>query len=666
MNFLTGLLSPTAMRWMALTLLHFLWQGTAFAALAYAGMAFCRSAASRYAMGLAMLVMMAVAPAVTYLTLQGQDSDGAAVSMNAVKAEAGPAAIVTANPAKFVAKAAAAPVSDGLPGYFLWLVEIWFAGVMLLGLRSAGGVLVVERLRRKESKRVGEQMHEFCAALQRKMGLQRLVSFYECNRLDAPAVAGWLRPVVMLPVTALTGLNEAQLSSVIAHELAHIKRYDALVNLFQIGVETLLFYHPGVWWLNKKIREERENCCDDMAVEVCGNPLTYAHALAQMAESRISPRLMMAANSRPLAARVARLLGMAKKGETMRGADLSLGLLCLSASLMAGVALVGVARNVHAQTPVAPAEAVAPRAVQAEVAANVPKTPIAVRPAIAPIAPTAAATPTAVAAPTPVVANAIAPMPMPAPVALTMPQTAPAPAVAQAGSSSYIDSLKGAGLENLTVDQIIELKVQGVTAEYVKSMRDLGMKLDADELVGMKIQGVTAEYVKEMRTATKQNLDIDDLVGMKIQGVTPEYVKQIQDLGIKADAEEMVGMKIQGITPEYVREMRGLGLKVDGDELIGMKIQGVTPEYVKSINALGLHPDADELIGMKVQGVDAQYLSKMQAAGIKLDVDEAIGAKVMGVTPEFIGRARAHGFKDLTMEQLIGLKNAGVLDEAKH
>jgi Zn-dependent protease with chaperone function len=106
----------------------------------------------------------------------------------------------------------------------------------------------------------------------------------------------------MLPVTALTGLNEVQLSSVIAHELAHIKRFDSLVNLFQIGVETLLFYHPAVWWLNKRIREERENCCDDMAVEVCGNPLTYAHALARLAESQTAPRLMMAANGRPLAA----------------------------------------------------------------------------------------------------------------------------------------------------------------------------------------------------------------------------------------------------------------------------------------------------------------------------------------------------------------------------
>ncbi len=96
-----------------------------------------------------------------------------------------------------------------------------------------------------------------------------------------------------------------------------------------------------------------------------------------------------------------------------------------------------------------------------------------------------------------------------------------------------------------------------------------------------------------------------------------------------------------------------------------MKVQGITPEYVKEINALGLQPDAGELIGMKVQGVDAEYLKKMQAAGFKLDVGDAIGAKVMGVTPEFVEKARSHGFKNLTLHQLIGLKETGVLDDAK-
>jgi beta-lactamase regulating signal transducer with metallopeptidase domain len=599
-----------------------------------------------------MLMAMAAAPGITFVTLLGQDRGGEPVAaghpayLKPVISSGQPDTVQKTEP----------PVSNGVPPYFLWMVEIWFVGVVIFSLRSAGGVLMVERLRRKEAKPVSDELLELCLELQDKMGVRRLVNFYECARLEAPAVAGWLGPAVMLPICALTGLSEAQLSSVIAHELAHIKRFDPLVNLFQVGVETLLFYHPAVWWLNKRIREERENCCDDMAVAVCGNPLTYAHALARLAESRLSPRLMMGANSRPLAARVARLLGMKKKSEAIRGADLSLGLLCLSAALLAGGAFVGVARTVHAQAVVS----IAPESA-AQVAA-VESHSIAV--SVASHVSTSVAHNVEVELAHNLELLDISPRPVNLNVSVPTPLTASG--AGQNVSGSYIDEMKAAGLDHLTVDELIGLKIQGVTPEYVKAMRELGLKFDADSLMGLKIQGVTPEYVRDMRAATGQRLDADELIGMKIQGVTPEYVKQMHEMGFKADAEELVGMKIQGVSPQYVEEMRKLGLKFDADELMGMKVQGVTPEYVKQINELGLHPSADDLIGMKVQGVDAEYLKKLQAAGFKMDVDDAIGAKVMGITPEFIEKARGHGFNDMTIEQLIGLKQAGVLDEAKH
>jgi beta-lactamase regulating signal transducer with metallopeptidase domain len=665
MNLPSHLLSPEAMRLIALTLLHFLWQGTALAMVAYVGMQVCRSASTRYVIAVAMLVIMAAAPAVTLLALIEQNgaADHEQSEFGGVFPQVMSIGLAHAN------TKAIEPDSQGVPSYFLWMVEMWFLGVMAFSLRSAGGMLLVERLRSKESKAVSGELLGLCRDLQKKMGVNRLVNFYECIRLEAPAVAGWLRPAVLLPICTLTGLNQEQLSSVIAHEIAHIKRFDPLVNLFQVGVETLMFYHPGVWWLNKRIREERENCCDDMAVAVCGSPLMYAHALARLAESQTSPRLILAANSRPLAARVARLLGVGKKPDGLRGADLSLGLLCLSAALVASGAFLGVARVAHAQM----ADAIAPTSlaqkaqsvsrsitealthdIASSVALNV-ENAVSRRLESRVSALHAALE----AGQLSLRSNVSTPMAMPSPMSQAPTSSG------QSGSSSYIDGLKSAGLENLTVDEIIGLKVQGVTPEYVKAMRELGMHLDAGAMIGMKIQGITPEYVREMRSATGQSLDSDDLIGMKIQGISPEYVKEIHGLGLKADSSDLIGLKVQGITPEYVQEMRKLEGDLDTGDLIGMKVQGVTPEYVKAINELGLHPDAGELIGMKVQGIDAEYLKKMQAAGFKLDVDDAIGAKVMGVTPEFIEKARSHGFKDLTMHQLLGLKQAGVLDEAK-
>jgi beta-lactamase regulating signal transducer with metallopeptidase domain len=640
MNHLADWLTPATSRLLALALLHFLWQGAALAALAYVVMAVCRSAATRYVAAVIVLVLMVSAPVATLFVLQVREHAGApASSIEAEVVSAGRAVLFAQAPAK------RKPVpKENAPVYFLWLVEAWFAGVMLLSLRSAGGVLVVERLRRKESTPVGKELLELCLSLQQRMGLTRVVRYCQCVRLDAPAVAGWIRPVVFLPMTALTGLSAAQLEAVMAHELAHIRRLDAFVNLFQIAVETLLFYHPAVWWLGKQIRAERENCCDDEAVALCGSPVTYAQALAHMAEWQVAPSLAMAANRGPLAARAARLLGANESARAFRGASLSAGVLCLSAALFAGSAFIGTAHNVHAQSP---APTTAPSVVHMQAPAPKPDPHVERVPDTAIL----------VLGADPEPAQEKNPAPAPAP--------APNQQAESAGKASYIDQLKAAGLANLTVDELIGLKVQGVTPEYVKSMKDLDLKIDPDDLIGMKVQGITPDYVREMRAATGQALDADGLIGLKVQGVTPEYIKDMHGLGLKADAGDIIGMKVQGVTPDYVREMRALDLKVDSDDIIGMKVQGITPNYVKSIRALGLHPDADELVGMKVQGITAEYLKELQSAGFKVDIDQAIGAKVQGITPEFIQKARSHGFKDLTLDQLISLKQTGVLDPEK-
>jgi beta-lactamase regulating signal transducer with metallopeptidase domain len=680
MTLLTSWLSPITLRLLALSLLHFLWQGAALAALGYVAMSLCRSAGTRYVAGVITLALMIAAPIGTFWWLHSAEQG--ALDVVAHNVAATPSA---SSEAAFTLKNGNAPDRpENAPTYFLWLVEAWFAGVVLLSLRSAGGILLVERLRRKETIPVTEELLEMCLALQRRMGLKRAVHYGESLRLDAPAVAGWIRPVVLLPVSALTGLTESQLEAVIAHELAHIRRYDAFVNLFQVAVETLLFYHPAVWWIGQRVRTEREHCCDDAAVAVCGNAVSYAYALTHMAESEAAPELAMAANRSPLVQRIARLLGAGTTAESVRGAPLSAGVLCLSAALVAGSALLGSVHYVHAQAP-APVPAPAVTAPSPAYAAHVSAAPQVAQPNV----PASSAVPAREAESR-------------NPAATANPAAQPEPAAAPQSASesakpSYIDSMKDAGLTDLTVDQLIALKVQGITADYVRSMKDYIQskdgKLDVDTLIGLKVQGVTGDYVKGMRSATGQELagdelialkvqgvtpdyvrqmhdmgfkiDAGDIIGMKVQGITPEYVKNMRDLGLKLDSGDLIGMKVQGISPEYVREIRALGLKSDPGNLIGMKVQGISPDYVKGFNDLGMHPSTDELIAMKVQGVTPNYFKEMQAAGFKMSVNEAIGAKIQGVTPEFVARVRSHGFKDLTLDKLIELKHTGVLDTEK-
>ncbi len=176
-----------------------------------------------------------------------------------------------------------------------------------------------------------------------QLGLNRAIRYLECGWLQAPGVIGWIRPIVLLPVAALTGLSEAQLRAVIAHELAHIRRHDFFVNLLQILVETLLFYHPAIWWLNRRIRAERELCCDEIAVSLTGDRLEYARALTLMEQWEQAPALMMAANRGPLSKRIFHILGRKPFGAGQRMLGLTGSILFLAAALGAANALFGIA-----------------------------------------------------------------------------------------------------------------------------------------------------------------------------------------------------------------------------------------------------------------------------------------------------------------------------------
>jgi hypothetical protein len=461
-----------------------------------------------------------------------------------------------------------------------------------------------------------------CETLQRQLGLGRAIRYCECAWLQTPAVIGWSRPIVLLPVTALTGLSEEQLQSIIVHELAHIQRLDPFVNVFQIFVETLLFYHPAVWWLNKTIRAEREHCCDDVAVTLCGNPVEYARALTLMEEWRTAPALAMAANRGPLTERIFRVLGLKSIGAGTRGIGLIGALLCLTAALVAGNALLGIAY---------------------------PKPIVyASQTGLAHLAWSSGASQQSAPAP------AATPAPKPSPV---RPQ-----ASAQASSSgSYIAGMKAAGLGDLSVDQLIAMKIHDITPEYVRGLHDQGLHPNADDLVAMRIHGVTPEYVHDVR-GLGLNPDQDQLVAMKIHQIDADYVQGMKEAGIPANVDELVALKIHGATPGEVRGFHEQGLQPDADNLVAMRIHNVTPEYVRDIRALGLKPTVDDLVSMRIHGVTPEFIKALQAAGFKVDIDGIVSARIHGVTEDFIKGTREHGFKDLDLDKLIRLKELGIME----
>src|SRR5260370_814761 len=505
MSTVANWISPEVLRTLGWTLLHFIWQGAGLAALLAVGAAVCRSASGRYALAVGALVLMLASRVITFTWLRAQRSS--AVRIGAEGATPWAETSTQNATALSGSRAPLAGARSEQPVGMLWLVEAWLLGVLLLSLRTAGGLLLIERMRRKEIKAVGAELHARCLALQWRMGIDRVIRYCECHRLDAPAVLGWFRPVVLLPVRALTGFTEEQIEAVIAHELAHIRRFDCFVNLFQIATETLLFYHPAVWWVSQRVRAEREHCCDDEAIAICGDAVNYARALTLMEEWRTAPALMMAANRSPLGERVVRLLGWNGAASRIRVVGLAGSFVCLAGALLAGNAFLGIA---HA----ALGASATPKHEQENGSV------IVVRPERAP-------TKARTAQPA---------KPAPAPTSAPKPQANPANEPQGASDNkkqSYMDAMAAAGIKITDVDELIALKIQGVTPEYIKGMHDLGLQPNADELIGMKVQGVTPEYVKSMQAAGFKDLDCDELIGAKVQGVTPEFIENARKHGFQ-------------------------------------------------------------------------------------------------------------------------------------
>jgi beta-lactamase regulating signal transducer with metallopeptidase domain len=200
---------------------------------------------------------------------------------------------------------------ERLEAWSVIAVPLWLVGVLALSSRLVASWFIVERIKRAAQRPLSEAWRTRAHTLAHRLRVTRPVQIVESAVVNVPMVIGWLRPVILLPGAALTGLSPGQLEAVIAHELAHIRRHDYLVNVLQTTVETLLFYHPASWWIAHRIRVEREHCCDDVAVELCGDRVMYARALADLDELRTADVAFgLAATGGPLMRRIQRLLGL--------------------------------------------------------------------------------------------------------------------------------------------------------------------------------------------------------------------------------------------------------------------------------------------------------------------------------------------------------------------
>ncbi len=322
------------------TLLHFIWQGLAVAALVWLVVLLLRigHGTGRYAAYLLGLTIMAACPVATFVIIATPvtSTDEAASFAAKQVAAVGTAAFQETHGRMLVSYTSAGPTDAGremspapparfpralkdrlsasLEAALPWTVTAWLVGVAVLSLRLLLGLVGVQRWRRRLVP-LPEGLQGRVAGLSERLGMRRRVGvFVSLRALQAMAV-GCLRPIVLVPAALLAQMSPEMLEAVIAHELAHVRRLDLWVNVFQRVVETLLFYHPGVWWISGRLRSERELCCDELAVRATGEPLIYASALEQAGRARFAARRPglaagLGAGRKAVLARVRHVLGM--------------------------------------------------------------------------------------------------------------------------------------------------------------------------------------------------------------------------------------------------------------------------------------------------------------------------------------------------------------------
>ncbi|GAB2795188.1 hypothetical protein GCM10027275_45380 [Rhabdobacter roseus] len=346
MKNLFDMIPPYAVSTLGWTLLHALWQGTLLALVAGAGFyAFRRRpAAWRYTLGVSVLAGQVLASLGTFAYYWLSRPAALPVGTSPTTGGTSAVALVQAWQQVYQQQTFLERVQLWLSTHLPELVVCWLVGAGLLLLRFVGSWVYLEVLRSRARLVMDQEWRTRFGLLTAKLNITQSVELRQTARVLSPLVIGALRPVVLVPVGLLTGFSVAEVEAILAHELAHIRRHDYLVNLLQSLVEIVFFFHPALWWLSERVRTEREHCCDDLAVATCGDRTSLAQALVRVAELQANPRLAMAFASRKplLLRRIRRVLGVAPAPRRLIG---TVPALLILTGLLVGVSVYAVGQQ---------------------------------------------------------------------------------------------------------------------------------------------------------------------------------------------------------------------------------------------------------------------------------------------------------------------------------
>ncbi len=647
----------------ALALVHSLWQGVIVAALVAAALLLLRrrSATLRYAVaciGMLAILTATVGTAVWFArhpeppqdqrliwrpaTAAAAGGDPSAVGPTGEMVEAVPLGTSSGTEAFVVEEEPVSqPAASGLPILDMelagpWIFFAWVAGATLLAIVHLIGWRRASAFARLGTSAIPTVWRNRLDRLSDLLGVARSVHALTSTRVSVPTVVGWLRPIVLIPASSFTDLTASDLEMILIHELAHVRRHDILVNYLQATAETLLFYHPAVWWISHRIRIEREHCCDDAAVRATGDGVAYARALSEVERMRgRTPVHAMAADGGAFRSRIRRLVGAEPSAASPRRAGF--------AGVLVVTMVVGLAIPSLTAAPVGTASAQVPAPVSAEWK-NI---------------------------------------------------EGEWQATGFGGSIKLHFERRGWGEFSLTFDDefgeagdgVYHLEREAGTfileggrfprgwrkavfrpdPEYAAEMQGLGYDIeDEEDLLELAIHDVTLDFARGI-AAAGYDISRTRLIEFHIHDVTPEYVRAMADAGYdQLTPGKIVEFRIHDIEPDYVKRMAAVGYdELTPSRIVEFKIHDIEPEYVERMAAIGYEDlTPDRIVEFSIHGIDPEYVEKMAAIRYEgLTPSRIVEFSIHGITPEYVGKMAASGFEELTPSRIVEFSIHGITPE---
>lgn len=699
------------------TLIHSLWQGLIIAGVLALALFTFRSAGSRFryvlALGALVTIMMSSLSTYYYITAENQYTE----QINSTSLTPTTTASALIGLEESVVSVALAVNNSALSSNnnysaLIWLFIFWVIGVLTLTIYNFISWQWTRYFATTLIHPISESWQLRFENLCIKLEMSKKIQLIESKLIQSPCVIGWIKPLILVPSGIFTGFNTQYLEMILTHELAHIKNNDILLNYFQKFIETLFFFNPPVWWVSRKIRLEREHCCDDLVIATYGDRLKYAHALTDLEQFRQDNfGFAMAASGGSLLNRIKRLVGKTDRTNYRSGIGavlitvFSIVLIISAFIFTGGNSDVAVAQSSDIQQISFPPEKFTSKGIWdmawygervemkinfrqngghtlklwydeligLEKKNNIKCTLVRDAGAIYFYG----------------TLDKIGNECLGSGNCWFVADTGFFTELSKLGyhnsdglfdfhsekdqlnlalsdlSLEYARQIKQLGHNELSINDLIKLNSHDVTIEYIAELEKVGYsKLTAKQLLKMKDHGVDAYYIYTLQNNGYKKIQVDELIRCKDHGVDARFIESLVSSG-KNDLtlKEIIKMKDHGVSSKYNKTLSSEGYEdLTSQELIKLRDHGVSSKYIKSLNKLGYSDlTTKELVKLSDHGVSSEYIKTLKAMDYDdLTVEELVKLRDHGVSSEYIKNITELGYDDFSAQDFVKLRNHSV------